>query len=317
LKLKAVFNITFGTMKNNLKSILFLAFLMMMFQFIISCSTVQKTSMACPDLPDARFNTDARHFSRNKASLKYTSARNHDLRKQSRKVDLRVSVKNNLKEKTQKVEDGSLRNISENNTPFSINYERSDYINSLTASADNNKLAVAGNRQVNIAEPVTGRRDLKHNAQVYYQVQCDTIISAMGDVILGKVTEVNQTEIKYKRCGDNDGPLYTIRRANISAIRYANGTRDNFLGNAPVDSRFSEPERKIEGLGLAGFIAGIAGLFVLGIPFGLVAFIFGMISLTRIKKSPSKYIGRGYAITSIVLGIIDVLGVIILISISM
>jgi len=73
-------------------------------------------------------------------------------------------------------------------------------------------------------------------------------------------------------------------------------------------------EPKTEGLGLAGFISGLVGLFILGILFGLIAIIFGAISLGKINKNPDKFKGKGFAITSLILGIIDVVAVLILLA---
>lgn len=74
------------------------------------------------------------------------------------------------------------------------------------------------------------------------------------------------------------------------------------------------PSPKDEGLGIAGMITSLVGLFVFGILFGLVAIIFGSISLSKIAKNPEKFKGKGYGITAIIVGIIDVLFFIILIA---
>jgi hypothetical protein len=50
----------------------------------------------------------------------------------------------------------------------------------------------------------------------------------------------------------------------------------------------------------------ISGLFVIFIPFSIVAIIFGHLSLHDIRKSPGKLKGRGLAITGIVLGYLGV-----------
>ncbi len=68
----------------------------------------------------------------------------------------------------------------------------------------------------------------------------------------------------------------------------------------------------MDGLAIAGFISGIVGLLVFGIPLGAIAIIFGALSLSKINKYPDKFRGRGLATASLVLGIIDVVGVILL-----
>jgi len=289
--------------------------LMAVIQILASCSTSQKTSMSCPDLPDARYNTNAKHFTKHRSTIKYTAVKLKSHRKVSPKSDnftaadvpaiKYATIPSTVPESKKAV----------NQLPLP-DFDRTAYIKSMTASADNKQL-IAPVMEVRYAPARKGNR---HAAVLAYspgtQEKCDTIVSIMGDLIVGKVIEINEAEVKYKKCGDDSSPVYTIRRGNISVIKYANGTKDTFAGSNTVQSntQVAGPERKIEGLGLAGFVAGIAGLFVLGIPFGLFAFIVGLISLTRIKRSPARYIGRGYAIAAIVLGIIDVVGVIILLS---
>jgi Domain of unknown function (DUF4190) len=66
--------------------------------------------------------------------------------------------------------------------------------------------------------------------------------------------------------------------------------------------------RKTEKLGLAGFILSILGLIpILGIPFAIMAFIFGVRSLRKIKKNPEKYKGKGLAMASKIIGAVEIL----------
>jgi len=71
----------------------------------------------------------------------------------------------------------------------------------------------------------------------------------------------------------------------------------------------AEPDPpKIETLGLTGFILGSTSLFVpiFFVPIGILAIIFGAISLGRFSNNPDKYSGKGYAIFSIVFVIIKI-----------
>tara|TARA_B110000908_G_C10226121_1_gene438017 strand:- start:937 stop:1563 length:627 start_codon:yes stop_codon:yes gene_type:complete len=77
----------------------------------------------------------------------------------------------------------------------------------------------------------------------------------------------------------------------------------------------NEGEPKTEGLGLAGFISGVVGLAFFGVLFGTIAIIFGAISLGKINKNPGEYKGKGFALTSLILGIIDVLAFLIILAI--
>ena len=69
---------------------------------------------------------------------------------------------------------------------------------------------------------------------------------------------------------------------------------------------------KVEGLGLAGFVSSLVGLFIASIPLGIIAIVFGNISLSKIKKNPQRYKGKGFAVASIIIGIVDVVAMIVL-----
>jgi len=74
-----------------------------------------------------------------------------------------------------------------------------------------------------------------------------------------------------------------------------------------VDTILPDP-RKTEKLGLAGFILSIFGLIpFIGIPFAIMAYVFGVRSLRKIKKNPEKYRGKGYARSSQIIGGLEIL----------
>ena len=70
----------------------------------------------------------------------------------------------------------------------------------------------------------------------------DTIIKNNGDQIRGKVTDINSSEIKYKKADFIDGPTYTINKSDVNMIKYSNGVRDHFEVQAAPPQR--EPERE-------------------------------------------------------------------------
>lgn len=76
----------------------------------------------------------------------------------------------------------------------------------------------------------------------------------------------------------------------------------------PVDTR------KTEKFGLSGFILSIAGLVpIICLPFAILGLIFGIISLRKIKQNPALYKGKGFAIASIILGVLGILGILLFI----
>jgi len=54
----------------------------------------------------------------------------------------------------------------------------------------------------------------------------DFIVLKNGDEIKSKVLEITQSEIKYKKYDNIDGPTISIAKTNVSMLRYANGTMD-------------------------------------------------------------------------------------------
>ena len=73
-----------------------------------------------------------------------------------------------------------------------------------------------------------------------------------------------------------------------------------------LNTNDGEPEPKVHWAALTGFITSLVGIFVSPILLGILSIIFGGIGLSNIKKNPEKYKGKGFGITALVLGIIEV-----------
>lgn len=63
--------------------------------------------------------------------------------------------------------------------------------------------------------------------------------------------------------------------------------------------------RKFHKVGIASFISSIVGLFVLGLPCGLIALITGIIGLSTFKVEEQR--GRWMAITGLIIGVLDII----------
>ncbi|HBL71843.1 MAG TPA: hypothetical protein DD409_02510 [Bacteroidales bacterium] len=61
----------------------------------------------------------------------------------------------------------------------------------------------------------------------------DIITMKTGEDISAKVTEITQTEIKYQKWENLEGPQYTVSKYDVLLIRYSNGTKDIFNEEAP------------------------------------------------------------------------------------
>ncbi|MEW6774267.1 MAG: hypothetical protein AB1304_09760 [Bacteroidota bacterium] len=61
----------------------------------------------------------------------------------------------------------------------------------------------------------------------------DVLILKTGDEYIVKVIEINDNEIKYKRCDNINGPTYTISKSKIYMIKYANGVSEHIESTEP------------------------------------------------------------------------------------
>ena len=62
-------------------------------------------------------------------------------------------------------------------------------------------------------------------------VSQDVILKKDNTTIVSKVLEINTTEIKYKKWSNQDGPIYSISRSEVTRITYQNGEVEKFNDN--------------------------------------------------------------------------------------
>lgn len=66
----------------------------------------------------------------------------------------------------------------------------------------------------------------------------DILVLKTGDEYIVKVIEINDNEIKYKRCDNINGPIYSISKSKIYMIKYANGVSEHI--------ETTEPDKKLK-----------------------------------------------------------------------
>lgn len=158
------------------------------------------------------------------------------------------------------------------------------------------------------------------NIIVFNTDSCDNIILKNGDEINAIVIEVGISEIRYKKCDNKSGPTYAVFKSDVFLIKYSNGTKDIFTSienkENKVEQTKIEPDnynvdnRKSEGLGIAGFVISLVDCFLpypYSLVLGAIAFIFGVVSISRINNYPKKYFGKGFGIISILLGLVCII----------
>jgi hypothetical protein len=105
--------------------------------------------------------------------------------------------------------------------------------------------------------------------------------------------------------------LKDISQSDDIAVRKRDNSKENEADIQKKDNR------KTEKLGLTGFVFSFLGIIpLIGIPFGVLAIIFGAVSLKKIKRNPEKYKGKGLATASIILGCAMIVMNIVIISAS-
>ncbi|MBN1927379.1 MAG: hypothetical protein JW798_16205, partial [Prolixibacteraceae bacterium] len=57
----------------------------------------------------------------------------------------------------------------------------------------------------------------------------DTIIKTDGEKIIGKVLEIDDASVRYKKFSNPDGPGYVLKVSEISSIHYQNKEMEVFI----------------------------------------------------------------------------------------
>jgi hypothetical protein len=124
-----------------------------------------------------------------------------------------------------------------------------------------------------------------------YGDECgDVITFRKGSEVKAKVLEINETQIKYKKCDNIDGPLITVNKNDVYSIKYVNGLIEHFDKIVPDYKNKAEGEKEVHPLAYVTLGCTIA--IVLLNVFALVAaLIVGTIAKQKIAAQPGKYEG--------------------------
>jgi hypothetical protein len=67
----------------------------------------------------------------------------------------------------------------------------------------------------------------------------DTIYMKNGNILAGKVTEVTENQLKYKKAENPDGPMYSMNKYRIALVQYQNGYKETFSEDNLTDRNIS------------------------------------------------------------------------------
>jgi len=167
---------------------------------------------------------------------------------------------------------------------------------------------------INLRKPNSRMVSKSVTARAYLEV--DTLQSISAKNIEFKTVEGISESAPELLTASNEDATRAIEESHISSKRKK--WVKNISWPSLVSEIFAEqPEEVVEqpapAGAIIGFIAGIVGLFVAGIPLGILAIILCGVAIGKIEKNPGMK-GKGIAIAGIVIGAIAVVGALIVIS---
>jgi hypothetical protein len=236
-----------------------------------SCYTVKKTDVSCPEFSGPKFKPTKNKISWNNnfTDLNKLNPGNYHRRPKS------ITNRNDPNSMSNSNSSGNNKIKISEKLEFTGMPDKSRYLKQLEVAAVN---------------------------EIYSQTDaCDTIFLKSGSCINVKINRTGLKKIRYRDCNNPNGAIRSIKKSEISYIRFANKDQRD---SSPKKS----PKRKSDPVGIAGFVLSVAGLPFLGslsftfISLVLTGCLLGWISSNRIKKHPDKFKGKGLAEISIVLG---------------
>lgn len=96
---------------------------------------------------------------------------------------------------------------------------------------------------------------------------CDILTLKNGEELKVKVLEIGQSEIKYKKCDNQNGPTISIRKSEVFSIKYRNGSKDIITtNNSSIIPTSTTGDRSLIVAVLLWFFLGLLGIhrFYLG-----------------------------------------------------
>lgn len=120
----------------------------------------------------------------------------------------------------------------------------------------------------------------------------DVLTLKKGSEVVVKVLEINETQIKYKRCDNLDGPLIIIYKNDVYSIKYRNGYIEHFerILTPSNSENLNSGKKEVHPLALVTLGCTISILFTS--LFGLLgALIVAPMAKRKILENPQKYEG--------------------------
>ncbi len=107
---------------------------------------------------------------------------------------------------------------------FNINWNTKQVA---TSSVARQQSASSANRDTIAATIVAPKAVVENKKQTIIKDSCDVIEMKNGNTVRAKVLEINSETVKYKNCGEMDGPDRVVEKDKIAGITYSSGKKEN------------------------------------------------------------------------------------------
>ena len=95
----------------------------------------------------------------------------------------------------------------------------------VTASTDNS-IILATQKPISLFQKEIYKNKKLNPIRISSIEDCDILTLKNGEELKVKVLEIGQSEIKYKKCDNQNGPTISIRKSEVFSIKYPNGSKD-------------------------------------------------------------------------------------------
>ena len=154
---------------------------------------------------------------------------------------------------------------------------------------------------------------------------CDKIIYKDGAKIMAKITEINTSEIRYKRCDFIDGPTFVEKQNKLFMIKYSNGKSEMFKTEKAVENnngkniqdsqKINDKNKKTNPFSTASLVFSILGFFPLSFLGWTLGLIFGAIARNQVNKDSNKYNqnSKGLATAGVIISTVGLILIVLII----
>ena len=193
-------------------------------------------------------------------------------------------------------------NVTQTNTPISIK-PKTNYSNQFTQDFN-----------INIEDTLVKETENTELSQVIktetLNTNCDKIYLYSGEEIEANILEITDDVIKYKKCNNESGPLYTKSLHSVVLIIFKDGSKQIIeqKKQTPSETHYTKPETKqssneTEPTAVNSLVMGILSLILW--PLGIFAIVFGATAFKRIERNKTK--GKNMANWGVGLGVITLI----------